>query len=655
MSESSKFALLIASDRYADPELRQLQAPSQDAEALARILENPEIGDFQVTGLYNQTWSIVRQKIHEFLQSRRREDTTLLYFSCHGIKDKQGKLYFATIDTIRKQLSSTAVESTFVNEILDNDCRAEKKVVLLDCCYSGAFEKGKIVKADTQVNATGFFGKGTVVMTSSDSMQYAFEGDNVESVGRGSYFTNALIEGLRTGRADINNDGKITFSELYDYVVNYVKGLSPDQSPTMNAHLTGDFPIFKNPGHDQRSVVDPDSIFQLIRKARKFLEEEQYDNAITLFDSALLLNSGHAEALNGKGLALYKKKKYEEALECFREVLKIKPKNPEASTFVDIITDRIDKERNTAVKYYEKYIDHDDTLVKRTEEKVKQAIDESTQIPAELIKKGDQFYEKAMYQDAILCYDQALKIEPHSELASKNKGVALSKLGKYNEAIDCYDKALEINPNDAHLWYSKGHVFYDMGKIDEARRCYNRAKEINPDFRGQWYGGDNEPPLPPKPVPSPQPHPSFQKFKWHIIIAVLAVAAVVGLLLVIPPPPPTANAGVDQIVNSGDTVTLNGTASTDTGGSIDSSSWKQIGGPGVNINNNTSLLTTFVAPKVSNDTKLEFTLVVTDDAGLTSSPDAVVVIVKPIEDPFSVSGNMTGGPSSGPTDDPFVD
>ena len=55
-------------------------------------------------------------------------------------------------------------------------CRAQQKVVLLDCCYSGAFEKGRVVRADKQVNATEFFGRGNVVITASDAMQYAFEG-----------------------------------------------------------------------------------------------------------------------------------------------------------------------------------------------------------------------------------------------------------------------------------------------------------------------------------------------------------------------------------------------------------------------------------------------------------------------------------------------
>jgi uncharacterized caspase-like protein len=138
-------------------------------QTLQRIIENPEIGGFKVTVLINQPHWTVTQLINEFLQSCSKGDTVLLYFSCHGIKDKDGRLYFATITTNRKLLLATGIQSNFVNEVLDQ-CRAQQKVVLLDCRYSGAFEKGRIVRAQNQVNATEFFGKGNVIITASDPM-----------------------------------------------------------------------------------------------------------------------------------------------------------------------------------------------------------------------------------------------------------------------------------------------------------------------------------------------------------------------------------------------------------------------------------------------------------------------------------------------------
>lgn len=393
-SEGNRVALIVACNRYSDPKLKELQAPSQDAERFAKILEDSKIGGFKVTTLIDQPHWIITEKLNGFLKSCSKKDTLLLYFSCHGVKDEDGQLYFATLTTDRTLLYSTGIDSIFINRLLDR-CQAQQKVVLLDCCYSGSFEKGSTPKADTQVNVTEFLGKGRVIITASDAMQYAFEGDDKIDLGKGgSYFTNALIKGLESGEADKDNDGKITYSELYHYVYDYVKGITPNQTPTLSTRgVEGDFVVFKSiidnlgsredkPSPSREFFEDTgklqisDPILGFIEEAKTFLENEQYDKAIKKFDGILMLREGHIEALNGKGVALCKQRKYEEALECFKEVLKIKPKHSEASVYVDMITDRISKGGNEE-KASDKVPKQQAELEKRTEEKVIKALDES--------------------------------------------------------------------------------------------------------------------------------------------------------------------------------------------------------------------------------------------------------------------------------------
>jgi hypothetical protein len=51
-----RLALLVATYCYEDAGLRQLAAPGLDAEALAEVLRNPEIADFEVTILVNEPY-----------------------------------------------------------------------------------------------------------------------------------------------------------------------------------------------------------------------------------------------------------------------------------------------------------------------------------------------------------------------------------------------------------------------------------------------------------------------------------------------------------------------------------------------------------------------------------------------------------------------
>ena len=48
----------------------------------------------------------------------KRGDLLLIYFSCHGIKDVNGQLYFAMVDTRLNQLDSTAISANFVNDMM---------------------------------------------------------------------------------------------------------------------------------------------------------------------------------------------------------------------------------------------------------------------------------------------------------------------------------------------------------------------------------------------------------------------------------------------------------------------------------------------------------------------------------------------------------
>ncbi|NWG71120.1 MAG: hypothetical protein HXY23_05850 [Parvularculaceae bacterium] len=92
---------------------------------------------------------------------------------------------------------------------------------------------------------------------------------------------------------------------------------------------------------------------------------------------------------------------------------------------------------------------------------------------------------------------------------------------------------------------------------------------------------------------------------------------------------------------AGSIVTLNAGASTDSDGTIVSFSWTQVAGPSVTLSAPTSSLTTFVAPAVTAQTFVDFTVTVVDDDGARAS-DTVRVTVTPAgatPSTPSISGN----------------
>jgi len=101
--------------------------------------------------------------------------------------------------------------------------------------------------------------------------------------------------------------------------------------------------------------------------------------------------------------------------------------------------------------------------------------------------------------------------------------------------------------------------------------------------------------------------------------------------------PPQANAGLDQTVNEGIVVTLDGTRSIDIDGSIVSYSWKQTSGMGVTLSDPTSIQPNFKAPDVGREgAALTFDLTVTDTGGLYHSDSCIVNITWQNQPPKAV-------------------
>jgi hypothetical protein len=236
-------ALIIATGEYEHEGLRDLRSAAADATALAEVLHDPGIGGFAVDVLRDGSAHEVRSRIEDFFADRQPSDLLLLHLSCHGLKSDSGDLYFTARDTRPRRLASSAISADFVQHCLRMS-RSRSIVVLLDCCYGGAFATGVRVRAAGDIPVMDSFpvGRGRAVITASSAMEYAFEGDELadDNSPTPSVFTSALVEGLRTGEADLDGDGLISLDELYDFVFDRVRERNPAQTPTKNVEVSGD-------------------------------------------------------------------------------------------------------------------------------------------------------------------------------------------------------------------------------------------------------------------------------------------------------------------------------------------------------------------------------------------------------------------------------
>jgi uncharacterized RDD family membrane protein YckC len=199
---TGRFALTIGVD-YARSALQPLPAAPNDARELAEVLGDPGIGGFDVTPSVNEPAQLVKERIEGLFRNTEPQDLVLLAFSGHALRATDP--YLALADTDPSLPLSTTIGRRFLSSVLDH-APVEHIVVVLDCCYSAGF---RFFAPDGLLQPR----QGICVMSSSLADQASWAGDFT------SVFTSALIEGLRTGRADGFDDraadGLITARELF--------------------------------------------------------------------------------------------------------------------------------------------------------------------------------------------------------------------------------------------------------------------------------------------------------------------------------------------------------------------------------------------------------------------------------------------------------
>ncbi len=145
-------------------------------------------------------------------------ETALLYFSGHGLLDDIGG-YIVTPDYKPND------EGVSMDEILNiaNDSKAQNRVIILDCCHSGALGSPKNLGGKS-----AHIGEGVSILTASRDSESA-----IEINGHG-VFTNLLLDALQGGAADLR--GHITPGSVYAYID---QALGPwDQRPVFKTNIT---------------------------------------------------------------------------------------------------------------------------------------------------------------------------------------------------------------------------------------------------------------------------------------------------------------------------------------------------------------------------------------------------------------------------------
>jgi uncharacterized caspase-like protein len=196
-----KKALIVGIDNYQSS---PLSGCVNDANAIADTLKTngDESPNFDVKLTTSPNTDVTRSSLREAIENlfSSEPNMALLYFSGHGFIKSTGG-YLVTTDASRYD------EGVSMDEILNiaNQSNAKNKVIILDCCHSGALGSPSMTN-----NNLAQLSEGLSVLTASRDSESAIE------VNGSGVFTSLVVDALKGGAADLR--GNITPGSLYAYV-----------------------------------------------------------------------------------------------------------------------------------------------------------------------------------------------------------------------------------------------------------------------------------------------------------------------------------------------------------------------------------------------------------------------------------------------------
>ena len=100
---------------------------------------------------------------------------------------------------------------------------------------------------------------------------------------------------------------------------------------------------------------------------------------------------------------------------------------------------------------------------------------------------GNAYKSIGQYDEAVAHYYDELQINPNNADIHNNLGNALAKQGKIKEALAGFTKALLIKPNYAKAHYNMGVILAQQEKLDEAIAHFSEAIRVKPDYTEAHY------------------------------------------------------------------------------------------------------------------------------------------------------------------------
>jgi len=231
-------------------------------------------------------------------------------------------------------------------------------------------------------------------------------------------------------------------------------------------------------------------------RGNQFYRLEQWKEALTAFEQAIVIQSNFYPAWYGKGNTLVELKQYQEAIQAYSRTTQLQPDfylawREKGKVFMrlrDYENALLAWERAVRIKpddYQIWYLIGNLLMnhLKRYQEAI-QSYDQVVNLKPDFVEawtnRGMAYYQLKNYEEAILSLEQSLKLNQQQEKVWQLRGEILFNLQLYSQALTSAENALNLNSQNPQLWLLKAKILAKMKNYQQARISALRALRFQP-------------------------------------------------------------------------------------------------------------------------------------------------------------------------------
>jgi Flp pilus assembly protein TadD len=191
--------------------------------------------------------------------------------------------------------------------------------------------------------------------------------------------------------------------------------------------------------------------------------EGKWDEAVACFREAVRLRPDYADAFNNLGNVLYFQKKLDEAIAAYEEAVRLSPDHAGAlSNLGEVLRHR--GRLDDALKY------------------CRRAVELRPDMAAAHNHLGLALSAKEQFEEAVAHCSEAVRLDPNLAEAHHGLGYALLQLRRVDEAVAAIETALRLKPNLAEAHSNMAAALLRQGQVQEALARLQEALRLQPDL-----------------------------------------------------------------------------------------------------------------------------------------------------------------------------